>query len=207
MEEYHISLKEKHAIHGEAQFDAESFKTACPDMTVQADSMITLATKTDKDAPVRKLEKYTRNKTPPPPSASTHTLAAPLHKDEFHSPTPPDFLNIKQREKMHESQLVRLAKAIPSMIPLSIKKALHPAKDKLTCLCSTVDVLEREVVTLRQEVATLSAAPPTCHPTPREPEVMPDSPKHPRVHRIIGGWGMIVIQSLCPVRPGSPKHP
>ncbi|MCE0481254.1 hypothetical protein HAX54_038849, partial [Datura stramonium] len=74
-----------------------------------------------------------------------------LHIDEFHSHTPSDFLNIAQRTKMHESQLVRLAKAIPSMIQLAIKKAFQPTKDKLTGLCSTVDVLEREVGTLRKE--------------------------------------------------------
>ncbi|MCD9642067.1 hypothetical protein HAX54_028665 [Datura stramonium] len=70
---------------------------------------------------------------------------------------------------MHESQLVQLAKAIPSMIPLAIKKALQPGKDKLTRLCSTVQVLESEVNTLRKEVAALSAPPSTGHPTPHEP--------------------------------------
>ncbi|MCE2055424.1 hypothetical protein HAX54_042555, partial [Datura stramonium] len=30
MEEFYIAFKEKHVIHAEAQFDAESFKTACP---------------------------------------------------------------------------------------------------------------------------------------------------------------------------------
>ncbi|MCD7451600.1 hypothetical protein HAX54_012761, partial [Datura stramonium] len=75
-----------------------------------ANSVITLATKTDKDASVMTRAKYTGTKTPPPPSASTHTSVAPLHTNEFHSPTPPDLLNITQRAKMHESQLVRLAK-------------------------------------------------------------------------------------------------
>ncbi|MCE3049296.1 hypothetical protein HAX54_044559 [Datura stramonium] len=78
------------------------------------------------------------------------------------------------------SQLVQLAKAITSMIQLAFKKVLHPAKDKLTSLCSTVDVLEREVGTLRQEVSALSAPPSTGHPTPHEPEVMPAQPEAPR---------------------------
>ncbi|MCD9560410.1 hypothetical protein HAX54_019085 [Datura stramonium] len=92
--------------------------------TVQANSVITLATKTDKKAPVMKWAKYTGNKTLPQPSAYTHTSAAPLHTDEFHSPMPPDLLNIAQKAKMHENQLVRLAKSIPSMIKIAIKKAL-----------------------------------------------------------------------------------
>ncbi|MCD7450430.1 hypothetical protein HAX54_006223, partial [Datura stramonium] len=32
MEEFYIAFKEKRVIHAEAQFDAESFKTACPDI-------------------------------------------------------------------------------------------------------------------------------------------------------------------------------
>ncbi|MCE3050609.1 hypothetical protein HAX54_047666, partial [Datura stramonium] len=120
--------------------------------TVKADSVITLATKTDKDAPVLKRE----------------------------NPTPPDFLNIAQSDKMLESRLVRLAKAIPSMIQLAIKTALQPAKDKLTSLCSTVEVLESEVGTFRKEVSALSAPPSTGHPTPREPAAMPMHPEAPR---------------------------
>ncbi|MCE3214837.1 hypothetical protein HAX54_053467, partial [Datura stramonium] len=154
-----------------------------------ANSVITLATKTDKEAPVMKQEKHTGNRTPPPPSASTHASATSLHTDEFHCP-PPDLLNIAQRNKMHESQLVRLTKAIPSIIQISIKKTLQPAKDKLTSLFSTVDVLESEVGTLRQEVAALSAR----HPLATQPHVnlkqCPRSPKHPKIRRIIGGWDM-----------------
>ncbi|MCD9637821.1 hypothetical protein HAX54_021325 [Datura stramonium] len=149
--------------------------------------------KNRKEAPSMKREKYTGNKTPPPPSASTHTVAAPLHTDEFHSSTPPDFLNIAQRDKIHESQLVQLAKAIPSMIQIAIKKVLQPAKDKLTSLCSTIDVLESEVGTLRQEMAALTAPPSTSHLTPYIPEVMPAEPEAPEVCRMIGGWDMKVI--------------
>ncbi|MCD7465502.1 hypothetical protein HAX54_001438 [Datura stramonium] len=129
MEAYYIAFKEKHVIHVEAQFHAESFKTACPDIyyqigmcdwgsftipvdpyfpelqattlsfpnlrsmlrmwaacpfvplldkTVQADSVITLATKTDKDDPVMKREKYPGNRTPP-------HLRYPLTHQPLHS--------------------------------------------------------------------------------------------------------------------------
>ncbi|MCD7452530.1 hypothetical protein HAX54_017285 [Datura stramonium] len=81
---------------------------ACPlsrplDSTVHDNSVITLATKIDKQAPVIKA-------------------------------------------KMHENQLVQLPKALPSMIQGDIKKLLQPSKDKMASLCSTVDVLESEVV-------------------------------------------------------------
>ncbi|MCD9646628.1 hypothetical protein HAX54_036637, partial [Datura stramonium] len=72
-----------------------------------ADIIITLSTKTNKDAPVIKRAKYIGNKTPPTPSASTPTSVDPFHIAEFHNPTPPDFLNIAQRDKIHEDQLVR----------------------------------------------------------------------------------------------------
>ncbi|MCD9644706.1 hypothetical protein HAX54_033126 [Datura stramonium] len=204
MEEFYMAFKEKCIIHAEAQFDIESFKTACPDIyhqigtcdwgpftipvdlylpelvcefyvsyrarqqlmerrghtkafpcltlakkqvtalpfpnlvsmlcmrvscplfrpldrTVQDNNVITLATKIDKEAAVRQIES--------------------------HNSPPLDLLNIAQRSNMHENQLVRFAKAIPSMIQNAIKKALQPAKDKLASLCSTVDVLESEVGT------------------------------------------------------------
>ncbi|MCD7461086.1 hypothetical protein HAX54_045123, partial [Datura stramonium] len=50
-------------------------------VTPEANSVITLATKTYKEAPVIKQAKYTGNMSLPPPLASTHTAAAPLHTD------------------------------------------------------------------------------------------------------------------------------
>ncbi|MCE3215013.1 hypothetical protein HAX54_000539 [Datura stramonium] len=96
-------------------------RATCPlfqplDRMVQANSVITLATKIDKEAPAMKRAKYTGNMTPPSLSASTHTATAPLHKAEPHNSPPPNLLKIAQRAKMHENQLVRLAKALPSMI-------------------------------------------------------------------------------------------
>ncbi|MCD7462783.1 hypothetical protein HAX54_049357 [Datura stramonium] len=108
---------------------------ACPllwplDRTVKANSVITLATKIDKEAPVMKRAKYTGTMTPPSSSASTHNATTPLHTIESQNPPLPELLNIAQRAKMNENQLVRLAKALPSMIQGAIKKALQPAKDK-----------------------------------------------------------------------------
>ncbi|MCD7470933.1 hypothetical protein HAX54_011171 [Datura stramonium] len=234
MKEFYIAFKEKRVIHAEAQFDVESFKTACPDIYYQigmrywgpftilvdpyltklvwefyasyrarqqlvkhrgcteafsclasvwvrgqeANNVITLATKIDKEAPVMKRAKYTGNMTPPSPSASTHTTA-PLHTTEFHNSPPPDLLNIAQRAKIHENQLVQLVKAISSMIQSAIKKALHPAKDKLASLFSIVDVLESEVGTLKQEVAALTASPSISQPNPCEHEAVPEAPRSP----------------------------
>ncbi|MCD7447753.1 hypothetical protein HAX54_034167 [Datura stramonium] len=157
-------------------------RVACPlfrplDRTMQADHVITLPTKTYKGAPVMKRAKYTGNMNPPPPSASTHTSAAPFHIAEFHNATPPDLFNIAQMVKMNESQLMQLAKDILSMIQLAINKALQPAKYKLTSQCSTVEVLEREMGTLRIEVAALSAPPSTSYATPCEPEAMSMQPQ------------------------------
>ncbi|MCD7473201.1 hypothetical protein HAX54_014857, partial [Datura stramonium] len=57
----------------------------------------------------------------------------------------------------------------------AIKKALHPAKDKFASLYSTVDVLESEVGTLKQEVVALTAPPSISQPNPCEPEAVPDN--------------------------------
>ncbi|MCD7468452.1 hypothetical protein HAX54_006645 [Datura stramonium] len=57
----------------------------------------------------------------------------------------------------------------------------EPAKDMLTHLCLKVDVLETEVTTLKQEVATLTA--PTSQLTPCGHEVVPPQVKAPRSPR------------------------
>ncbi|MCD9560988.1 hypothetical protein HAX54_019855 [Datura stramonium] len=119
---------------------------------VQTNSVVTLATKTNKEAPAVKRAKNTGNIAPPSPLASTHTKTSPLYTAETYNSLPPDLINIAQRAKMHENKLVRLAKALPSMIHNAIKKALQPSKDKLASLCSIVDVLESEVGTLKQDV-------------------------------------------------------
>ncbi|MCD7455209.1 hypothetical protein HAX54_027421 [Datura stramonium] len=159
-------------------------RATCPmfrplDRMVQANSVITLATKTDKAAPAMKRAKYTRNMTLPSSLASIHTATAPLYTVEPQSSPPPDLLNIAQRAKMHENQLLRLAKALPSMIQGAIKKALQPAKDKLASLFSTVDVLECKVGTLKQEVVALTAPSSVSQPNPCEHEEVPKAPKSP----------------------------
>ncbi|MCD9559373.1 hypothetical protein HAX54_017294, partial [Datura stramonium] len=79
-------------------------------------SVITFPTKTDKEARSMKRAKYTRNMTLPSSLASTYTTTTPLHTAEPQSSPPPYLLNIAQRAKMHENQLVRLSKALPTMI-------------------------------------------------------------------------------------------
>ncbi|MCD9643257.1 hypothetical protein HAX54_030555 [Datura stramonium] len=136
-------------------------QAACPlfrplDRTVQANNLITLATKINKEAPSMKREKA-----------------------EFHNYPPPDFFNIAPRAKMHENQLVQLAKPLLSMIWSAIKRALPRAKDKFSILCSIVDVLESEVDTLKKEVVALTAPPSTSQPNPCEPEAVPEAPRIP----------------------------
>ncbi|MCD9640331.1 hypothetical protein HAX54_025607 [Datura stramonium] len=80
---------------------------------------------------------------------------SPFHLAVVPTPTPLDFLKLAQRAKVHESQLVKLAKAIPSMIQIAINKAMQPAKDKLKSLWTTVEVLESKVISLRREVAAI----------------------------------------------------
>ncbi|MCD9643296.1 hypothetical protein HAX54_030639 [Datura stramonium] len=154
------------------------------DRTVQANGVITLATKTDKEAPTMKRAKFTRNMTLPSSLASTHTTTAPLHTVEPQSSPSPDLLNMAQRAKMHENQLVRLAKDLLSMIQGALKKALQPAKDKLASLCSTVDVLECKVGTLKQEVAALTSQSSMSNQTPVNLRWYPE---HPEAHQMIGG--------------------
>ncbi|MCD9559876.1 hypothetical protein HAX54_018203, partial [Datura stramonium] len=119
MDHVHINVEE--LIEDKFKRRAKQHATSChfPASTIRADSVITLVTKTNKDAPTMKRAKCTSRKTPPPPSVSSTTSTA-----QFYPAT--------------------LAKAIPYMIQTAIKKVVQPAKDKLKSLCSTVEVLESE---------------------------------------------------------------
>ncbi|MCD7469289.1 hypothetical protein HAX54_008220 [Datura stramonium] len=83
-----------------------------------------------------------------------------------------------------ESPTMKRAKAkdIPSMIQQAIKKTMQPVRDKLRSLCTIVEDLENEVITLRKDVATLTGPPRATNPTTPEPAVVtsqPDAPKSP----------------------------
>ncbi|MCD9558515.1 hypothetical protein HAX54_015915 [Datura stramonium] len=96
------------------------------------------------------------------------------------TPTPPDFLKLAQRAQVHESQLVKLAKDIPSKIQLALKKAIQPTREKLKGLCTTIELLKDEVITLRIEVAALSGPPSASKPIPLELATVPSQPEAPR---------------------------
>ncbi|MCD9638847.1 hypothetical protein HAX54_023007, partial [Datura stramonium] len=119
---------------------------SCPlfrplDKTVRADGVITLDTTTYKDAPALKWAKGTENKTQPPPSMPSSTTGGQFQAVEVPTSTPTDFLIIAQMAQAHESHIVKLAKAIPSMIQQAIKKDMQPTRDKYRGLCATVKVL------------------------------------------------------------------
>ncbi|MCD9560996.1 hypothetical protein HAX54_019930, partial [Datura stramonium] len=58
---------------------------------------------------------------------------------------------------------------------------MQPAKDKFKSLCSTVEVLESEVITLRKEVAALGETPSTSNPNTPKPAAVPVQPEAPRI--------------------------
>ncbi|MCD9637833.1 hypothetical protein HAX54_021340 [Datura stramonium] len=116
--------------------------------------------------PQLKRAKGTENRTPPPLYMPSNTPVG-----QFQAAA--DFLKLGQMVQVHESQLMKLSKAIPSMIQQAIKKAMQPAREKLKGLCTTVEVLENKVVTLRKEVATLTGPPSANNPIPLEPTVVP----------------------------------
>ncbi|MCE3050756.1 hypothetical protein HAX54_048025 [Datura stramonium] len=62
-------------------------------------------------------------------------------------------IQMKSQAAGHRVAVFQPPKAIPSMIQIAIKKSMKPAKDKLKSLCSIVEVLESEVISLRREVA------------------------------------------------------
>ncbi|MCD7465086.1 hypothetical protein HAX54_000533, partial [Datura stramonium] len=76
-------------------------RASCPlfrplNKTVWANNAITLATKTDKDAPAMKQVKGTENRTPPPPSVPSNTPAGQFHAAAAPTTTPPYLLKLAQ---------------------------------------------------------------------------------------------------------------
>ncbi|MCD7451365.1 hypothetical protein HAX54_011294 [Datura stramonium] len=147
---------------------------SCPlfrplDKTVRAHGMITLDTKTDKDASALKKAKGTQNMTQPPTPMPSSTTEGQYQVAKVLASTPTDLLKITQMAQAHESQIVKLAKVIPYMIQQVIKKAMQPATDNLRGLYATVEVLENDMIALRKDVATLTRPPPTSNLTPPEP--------------------------------------
>ncbi|MCD9641388.1 hypothetical protein HAX54_027555 [Datura stramonium] len=157
-------------------------RASCPlfwplDKIVWADSVINLATKTDKDAPAMKRAKSTENRTPPPPSVPSNTSAGQFHEATSPTTTPPDLL-----AQVHENYLVMIAKAIQFMIQNTIKKAMQPARDKFIDLYTTIEVLQNEEVTLRKEAVALTGPLSISNPIPLEPVAVPsqlEAPKSP----------------------------
>ncbi|MCD9561523.1 hypothetical protein HAX54_020685 [Datura stramonium] len=103
----HINMGEIIADQFKRKAKQQATTLSFPNLT---NSVITLATKIDKEAQVIKRAKYTGNMTPPSPSTSTHTTTTPLYIAEYHNSPSPDLLNIAQRANMHEKQLVQLAR-------------------------------------------------------------------------------------------------
>ncbi|MCD9560679.1 hypothetical protein HAX54_019422 [Datura stramonium] len=74
-----------------------AFSRCCPlDKTVGADNVITLDTKTDKDAPALMRAKGTKNKTQSPPSMPSSTPEGQFQEAEAPATTPTDLLKITQ---------------------------------------------------------------------------------------------------------------
>ncbi|MCD7456312.1 hypothetical protein HAX54_031265 [Datura stramonium] len=154
MEEYYVAFKKKRSIYAEYQFEVDSLK------------FLPRYPRPDWNA---RLGPFT---IPIDPYFLELLLSPP--------PTPPNLLKIAQRAYAHENHLVKLAKAIPSMIHTVNKKAMQPAKNKLKSLCSTVEVLESEVISLRKEVSALCKPLSTSNSNPSKPAAVPVQLEAPR---------------------------
>ncbi|MCE3215349.1 hypothetical protein HAX54_002039 [Datura stramonium] len=65
-------------------------------------------------------------------------------------------LKVSQMDHAHKGKLEKLAKAITSLIQQTLKKAMKLEFNKMGRLCAQVDVLENEVVALKEEVDRVS---------------------------------------------------
>ncbi|MCD9645690.1 hypothetical protein HAX54_034816 [Datura stramonium] len=151
MEEYCVAFKEKRSINAEAQFEMDTFKNTFPDIYDQI-RICDLGPFTGK-------------------AMATH--AQGTHRYITMLTVSMGVRARAQRAQAHESHLVKLAMEIPSMILLAINKAMQPAKDKFKSLGSSDEVLERDVISLRKEVAALGEPQSTSTLNPSEPTAVP----------------------------------
>ncbi|MCD9644182.1 hypothetical protein HAX54_032200, partial [Datura stramonium] len=88
------------------------------DKNIQVHGMITLDTKTDKEAPMINRARYTGNMTPASSLAYSHIATVPANVDESQNSHPPDLLNIAQRAKIHVNQLEVATITAPTNQPM-----------------------------------------------------------------------------------------
>ncbi|MCE3050520.1 hypothetical protein HAX54_047414 [Datura stramonium] len=135
IEEYYVSFKEKRSIHEEAQFEINSKEG--PRSRLHH-CHIRASYQNWQRCPSYEVAKGTENKTPPPPFVPSNTPASQFQAVAAPTTTPPDLLKLVEIAQVHESQLMKLAKAIPSLIQQAIKNAMQPARDKLNGLRTIV---------------------------------------------------------------------
>ncbi|MCD7467954.1 hypothetical protein HAX54_005671 [Datura stramonium] len=114
--------------------------------------------------------------TQPPPSMLSSTIEGQLQEAKVPASTTTDLFKIAQMAQAHESQIVKLAKDIPSMIQQSIKKVTQPTRDKLRGLCATFEILANDLTTLRKDEATITGSPTASDPTPPKPATVASQP-------------------------------
>ncbi|MCE0482039.1 hypothetical protein HAX54_040373 [Datura stramonium] len=179
IEEYYMTFKEKRSIHAETQFEVEPFKTDFANIyyqigmrdwgpfTILVDpyfpKLVWEFYASYKAWKCLQKHKVQTNTMPCLPSIWVRGQEVPI--------TPEAINSLYWAEPIQPNSVFhrKLEKAIPSMIQQAIKKAMQPARDKLRGLCTTIEVLENDVIALRKDVATLIGPPPTSNPTPPEP--------------------------------------
>ncbi|MCD7454902.1 hypothetical protein HAX54_026467 [Datura stramonium] len=137
MEEYYVSFKEKQSIQTDAQFEVESSKNAFPDIYYQIDLVCArlMPSQNTIEVPIEVAiliacimdyvhinvgeiitDQFKRRAKQQATSLPYPSLVSKFQAVAAPATTPPDLLKIAQMAQVHESQIMKLAKAISSMI-------------------------------------------------------------------------------------------
>ncbi|MCD7458166.1 hypothetical protein HAX54_037458 [Datura stramonium] len=158
------------------------------DKIVKAEGMITFNTKTDKDASASKRPKGIGDRINPPPSMFSSTTAG---SSQATYDVGSSLLTAEMRNKEEErdenlakmmARLELMTKHVMGAEPKgqAIKKAMQPSRDKLRGLCAKVQVLENDLIALREDVARHTDPIPSINMDLHEPAAMVTHSKPPK---------------------------
>ncbi|MCD9638308.1 hypothetical protein HAX54_022183 [Datura stramonium] len=184
MEEFYLAFKEKRVIHAEAQFDIESFKTACPYIYHQTGTRDwgPFTIPVDLYLPELVWEFYASYR------ARQQLMKRRGRTEAFSCLTS---VCLRLMPSMNTSkvpiEVFILLACLMDHVHINVEEIIvdqfkWKAKQQATAFPFpnlVFDVLESKVGSLKQEVAALSAPSSIAQPNPCEPEVIPEAPRSP----------------------------
>ncbi|MCE3050808.1 hypothetical protein HAX54_048233 [Datura stramonium] len=142
----------------------------------------------------------------PPPTKRNRDIHVSPMTNRHVPPQGSYLLKMVQMARTYNSQILKLAKVIPHMIQSSIKMAMKPVVEKLSSLCARVDVLEREVTAMRDEIERWKELIPPMEIDLNNPVAGPDSQNRSPLDDWCVGYNPTEIATIAEGQDSEPPH-